>query len=156
MIFGGTRRRGLLYYHARGTSPDRGCLTSHSLIRSAPIPAPNFFEDGTTRRLQEDKCSGIFAIRISGSPKSATDERSEPRTLFGVRRKRRALRAAEPAPPTICGLRLKSNASVSFIGSFGGAVRSPLYFRHNRRAGARRSRARPFCCGGELSPLYEL
>ena len=29
MIFGGTRRRGKLYYHARGTSPDRECLGLH-------------------------------------------------------------------------------------------------------------------------------
>ena len=28
------REGGGLYYHARGTSPDRGCLSSHSIIRS--------------------------------------------------------------------------------------------------------------------------
>ena len=36
MIFGGTCRRELLYSHARGTSPNRGRLTSHHLF-GAPL-----------------------------------------------------------------------------------------------------------------------
>ena len=35
------REGGGLYYHARGTSPDRECLSSHPLIRSVPEHAQN-------------------------------------------------------------------------------------------------------------------
>ena len=43
------REGGGLYSHARGTSPDRGRSTSHSLLRSVLEHALHFFEDGITR-----------------------------------------------------------------------------------------------------------
>ena len=102
MIFGGTRRRGLLYSHARGTSPDQGRLGSHSLIRSNSGPpkstgarlrrARTLFgvnsgppKSTAGRSAPETNANSHFLIRSnSGPPKSTGGEQREPRTLFGV------------------------------------------------------------------------
>ena len=102
---------------------------------------PHIFEDGITRRFQKVECCGIFAIRISGSPNSTGARLRRARTLFGVRRKRLAAQAAEP-----CAAFFMEEIGYSF---------APHEFVIILRPTAERTRhARPFCCGGELSPLY--
>ena len=88
------REGGGLYYHARGTSPDRACLGSHALFRSVPTPPP--IRDGAA--LSPTKCPRLVALSCGTS-----------------RGPRKSLCQSEcefaPVPPWLMGINTKVQAA---------------------------------------------
>ena len=68
-FWGKARRRGLLYSHARGTSPDRACLNTHQPYSKTELCARSLGGAGVcllTRRggagYNPKRCGGMFAV----------------------------------------------------------------------------------------------